>query len=598
VVNDTDGTSLPAIALDALYGQPLRINLPWISAGRDDQQSWFPGRVHAWAAREDLNKGSPAPGAGFASVFYTRTLSTAAGQGVQRAVAGMTVANSAQAHLVGNQTQLDLRLYHRLANGARELLGTYHSPVFSAFSTTPATINLAGYQFTYVFHLAESTDTPALPGTWLTTPGQDPRESSLPDGCFSPGANGPRPELYANYTAISFPDRLLDRALPASASSMTGQSYNEDTPVFELPRSPLLSVGGLQQVHLSGERPFAIGNSWGNPGGWNALFDRYFFSGLSADVAASAIPGGAPLPNPLLRVASRKPDGTLPTGTDLVAEPAGSYSSKYLQQQGAFNLNSLNPVAWQAVLRSGRFMPGRTFGYLDASPSTGTHADAPPAQAEVRGAVFFRFPFSAQETYKADAGYAASTTVPPAPASAVSAASTHLFRRGMRMLSPEQTSALAGRIAALLHGRLAAAGPYRSVEEFLAPSALFGGRSLLEQALDEAVTPDGRHINDPSAVSEFSSQWLTQGDLMGTLAPLLFSRSDTFLVRAYGDAVNPVTGELEGRAWAEAWMQRMTDYVDPSQPAETAPAALNLTNRTYGRRFKVISFRWLASSDI
>jgi hypothetical protein len=598
VVSEADGISLPGIALDTLYGQPLRINLPWDAAGRDDQQSWFPGRVHTWSAKEDLNKANAAPGAGFASVFYTRTLSVAAGQGVQRAVAGLTMANSAQAHLVGNQTQLTLRLYRSPAGGQRELLGTYASPVFAAFATTPAAINQATYQFTYVFHLAESTDTPAAPDAWLTTPGQDPRESILPAGCFSPGANGPRPELYANYTAISFPDRLLDRALPGSASSTTGQSYNEDTPLFELPRGPLLSVGGLQQVHLVGARPFAVGNSWGDSGGWNALFDRYFFSGLGANVAASAIPGGTALPNPLLCVSARQPDGSWPTVADLVAQAPEGYSSKYLQQKGAFNLNSLNPAAWQAVLRSGRFIPGRAFSYLDASPGTGTHADSLPARIGTGDAVFFRFPFSAQETYKADAGYAASTTVPPADANAVSAANTHLFRRGMRALSPEQTSALAGRIAALLRQRLAAAGPYRSVEEFLAPSPLFGGRSLLEQALDEAVTPDGRRINDPAVVPEFSSQWLTQGDLMGTLAPLLFSRSDTFLVRAYGDAVNPVTGGLEGRAWAEAWLQRVSEYVDESQPAETAPAALNLTNRTYGRRFKVISFRWLASSDI
>jgi hypothetical protein len=99
-------------------------------------------------------------------------------------------------------------------------------------------------------------------------------------------------------------------------------------------------------------------------------------------------------------------------------------------------------------------------------------------------------------------------------------------------------------------------------------------------------------------VAEFSSQWLTQGDLMALLAPIFFSRSDTFMIRAYGDSVNPATGDLEGRAWCEALVQRLPDYVDSTQPAETAPAALNSTNQAYGRRFRITLFRWLAPTDI
>ena len=193
---------------------------------------------------------------------------------------------------------------------------------------------------------------------------------------------------------------------------------------------------------------------------------------------------------------------------------------------------------------------------------------------------------------------AASTSVPPAAANVISAAGTHLFRRGVRALSPEVTAALAKSIAGLVRQRLATSGPCRTTEEFLAPNPLFGGRSLLEQAIADTAAPDGSRINGPPTVPEFSSQWLTQGDLMTMLAPILFPRSDSFVIRTYGDMANPVTGEPEGRAWAEACVQRMPDYVDAAQPPETAPAALNPTNRTYGRRFKLISFRWLAASDI
>jgi hypothetical protein len=315
----------------------------------------------------------------------------------------------------------------------------------------------------------------------------------------------------------------------------------------------------------------------------------------------AATPGGTTpdrLPNPLLRWRPRQGNGGAPSPADLQAEAGTGYTSKFLLQGGAFNLNSVDPLAWLAVLRSGRFVAGARFGYLAANPATGTQADAPAAEAELGESVFYRFPFSAQETYRADPGYAASTTVPPSGPNQVSPANTHLFRRGVRVLSPAQTVALADAIVQLLRQRLARAGPFRTLEEFLGPAALFGGRSLLEAAIADAAPADGPRINDPRIVSEFSSQWLTQGDILSLLAPVLFVRSDTFLVRAYGDSVNPATGDIEGRAWCEATVQRLPEFLDAAQPAESLPAVLNPTNHAYGRRLQVVSFRWLTSADI
>ncbi|MEO6875725.1 MAG: hypothetical protein ABI222_12975, partial [Opitutaceae bacterium] len=128
VINDTLGTTVATIDLDSLYGGPLCISLPWQTAGRDDQQSWLPGRVYTWSSLEDLNKNSPPPIAGFASMFYTRTLSIAAGQGVQRAIPSSTTSNAAQLHLQGNSAQVTVRLYRSLPGGGRELLRTHVSP--------------------------------------------------------------------------------------------------------------------------------------------------------------------------------------------------------------------------------------------------------------------------------------------------------------------------------------------------------------------------------------------------------------------------------------------------------------------------------------
>ena len=128
------------------------------------------------------------------------------------------------------------------------------------------------------------------------------------------------------------------------------------------------------------------------------------------------------------------------------------------------------------------------------------------------------------------------------------------------------------------------------MEEFLNPSPLLNDQSVIEKAIADAG------LN--SSIPEFSSQWLTQGDIMTALAPVLFPRSDTFVIRSYGEAVNPATGATEGRAWCEATVQRVPEYFDKTQPEETAPADLNSLNQRYGRRFKVISFRWLTRSDI
>jgi hypothetical protein len=71
----------------------------------------------------------------------------------------------------------------------------------------------------------------------------------------------------------------------------------------------------------------------------------------------------------------------------------------------------------------------------------------------------------------------------------------------------------------------------------------------------------------------------------------LTSRSDTFLVRAYGDSQNPVTGAIQGRAWCEATVQRVPETLDPSDDQITPTG-------NFGRKFKITSFRWLTSDDI
>jgi hypothetical protein len=82
------------------------------------------------------------------------------------------------------------------------------------------------------------------------------------------------------------------------------------------------------------------------------------------------------------------------------------------------------------------------------------------------------------------------------------------------------------------------------------------------------------------------------------LGPVLAARSDTFLVRAYGDTANPATGNVESCAWCEAVVQRVPDYVDATDPADAATETLSDYNRIYGRRFQIVRFRWLSATEV
>jgi hypothetical protein len=178
------------------------------------------------------------------------------------------------------------------------------------------------------------------------------------------------------------------------------------------------------------------------------------------------------------------------------------------------------------------------------------------------------------------------------------------------------------RLAVAVVDAVKAHGPFRSLAEFVnRPLTALAGEArlsgLLQGALDRTVNPPASLAPAPGLpatvgaspalpwpaaaqghVSTLAPGWLSQADLLAVLGPVLAARSDTFLVRAYGDAANPATGNLEGRAWCEAVVQRLPEYVDPVDPADAAPDALSETNRIYGRRFQTVSFRWLSADEV
>ena len=84
---------------------------------------------------------------------------------------------------------------------------------------------------------------------------------------------------------------------------------------------------------------------------------------------------------------------------------------------------------------------------------------------------------------------------------------------------------------------------------------------------------------------------LLQTDLLEALGPALATRSDTFTIRAYAE-----TAGADGNPAAcllEAVVQRLPAFVNDLDAAESAFKDLRPENKLFGRRFKIISLRWL-----
>lgn len=88
---------------------------------------------------------------------------------------------------------------------------------------------------------------------------------------------------------------------------------------------------------------------------------------------------------------------------------------------------------------------------------------------------------------------------------------------------------------------------------------------------------------------------LLQVDLLQSLGASLATRSDTFTIRAYGETFgedgNPAACLIE------AVVQRQPGFVHDLDPAETAYADLRTPNKLFGRKFKIVSFRWLKPNE-
>jgi len=107
-----------------------------------------------------------------------------------------------------------------------------------------------------------------------------------------------------------------------------------------------------------------------------------------------------------------------------------------------------------------------------------------------------------------------------------------------------------------------------------------------------------RTASNQSHVALFAPGSVLQQDILAAIGPHISARSDTFLIRAYAEVRGVgFADSTRGRAWVEAVVQRTPDYVNPAESAEVNPPTKPV-NIALGRRFRIVSVRWLTPSEL
>ncbi|WOO40289.1 hypothetical protein [Rubellicoccus peritrichatus] len=399
----------------------------------------------------------------------------------------------------------------------------------------------------------------------------------------------------------------------------------------DIPKAPLVSLGQLQHLDIAiyGYEPsHAIGNSFASP--WvnldqvelpdranidisfltnNALWDGYYFSTITPQDAAvftgnkrrleevindftgASLSTGAEsvihLPNPRIEYINDSATGL----RNAILEADGSInrnahreSAGYLGVKGAFNVNSTSVEAWKALFSSlgeGRLAKLDSSGSFVAGENTTNNRIS-------------RYAVPLGDPGDKWAGYSA--------------------------LSDEEITRLAEETVKQVKLR----GPFFSMAHFvnrkITSDSALSKAGALQTAINEAnINGDSLEVI-ASQIDNFypesiaanvttdtgAAGFLTQADLLSQLAPFLNVRSDTFTIRAYGESIDQLTDRVIGRAWCEAIVQRVPEYIEPdiddtsSKPYDESgnPVLNSSVNQDFGRQYRIIAFRWLNKDEV
>jgi hypothetical protein len=329
------------------------------------------------------------------------------------------------------------------------------------------------------------------------------------------------------------------------------------------------------------------------------------------DVYRDFVSGEEDLPNqayvPAEILASADATGA---ASDLLADDAAWYSvASKLEVEGMFNINSTSVPAWSALLKHLRNADVSYISNVVGGSTWSLEADTGNDDHPV-----------SRTTIAGDPAANATNN----PTDSYSELGTHA------RLTDLQIEALATGIVEQVKQR----GPFLSLSEFVNRQLNASDESLslsgtIESALvelsengvgsdenpysalqstfgDQVVVPSGLEHDFPAAAEGYLAYgfpgWIRQADILRPLAPVLSARDDTFIIRAYGESRDSVTGEVKSEAWCEAIVQRQADYVDADvDDSSVLPSDSTLNseiNKRMGRRFSIVSFRWLAPDEV
>ena len=463
---------------------------------------------------------------------------------------------------------------------------------------------------------------------------------------------------YIQEVGIQFPTASGQDDRGFWGETMHGNGGSTAVPFIDIPTTPIFSLVDFANANLSLRSEAAykdVGNSHASiftPGNsiygatgmspsvvttsdnaWlinDALFDRYYLSGIAPGFDYSGTAGTYndtgtlkatlddfygvtgtdykdALANPVLEpyvptnktaeevVSDLDPDDSQYNTTTNIYDgykQIGAYS----MIKGAFNVNSTSVKAWEALLRTNKNM---AVANTSGTDQTGTGTPFPGVKTPVNDS-------------GADTGW-----------------------DGFSRLTDAQITSLATEIV----NQVKARGPFMSISDFVnrqvSADTDLNASGALQKALDtlgattSAKSAAGGLVpHDPSDTgwhgvpilmgdADLSDRRTTEGiaadirqaDVLRALAPRLSARTDTFRVRGYGE-VRDADDNIIASATCEAVVQRLPEYVDPDtdpddnepwdeyDPAAAPADTLNTMNQEYGRRFKIISFRWLDDKEV